>query len=79
MVDAIGLETEFTLETTRKRVKEKLSELKTPAFHLLDLKFLNIMNSEMEDKTCILHVPLNSKAYFWGPGSFWNTPKKHNL
>ena len=47
MVDAIGLQMDFTLETNRKRVKEenlkqreenKRSELKTPRFYLSDLE-----------------------------------------
>ena len=39
MVDAIGLEMDFTLEENLK-----------PEFHLSDLKFLTIMKSELEKK-----------------------------
>ena len=60
VLDAIGLETDFTLETNRKRMKEKLlKRIKTTKFHLSDLKFQIIMKSEMEKKkkTCILYSP----------------------
>ena len=52
VVDARGLETDFTLETNRKRVKEKL---KTPEFHLSELKFLNIMNVKWK-KTHVFYI-----------------------
>ena len=58
MVDAIGLETDFTLELNRKRVKEKiLKSTKTPELYFLDLKFQTIMKKKNEDKTYILHIP----------------------
>ena len=47
MVDAIGLETDFTFETNRKNYQRVL---KTPEFHFLDLKFQTTMKSEMKKK-----------------------------
>ena len=35
-----------------------MKKVKTPEFHLSDLKFLTIMKSEIEKKkTCVLHSP----------------------
>ena len=42
-VDAIGPKTDFTLETNRKKVKEKLLKtIQNPEFYLLDLEFQTI-------------------------------------
>ena len=74
VVDAIGLETDFTFESSRKGVKE----LKTPEFHLSDLKFLTIKNSEMEGKTFILHSPSIIKHIMGVQEHSGTLQKKHN-
>ena len=51
VVDAIGLEMDYALETNWKEWKKNYwRELKAPEFHLSNFKFLTIMNSEMEEK-----------------------------
>ena len=80
MVDAIGLETDFTLETNRNRMKEKLlKRTLTLEFHLSDLKFLTIMNSEMEEKTCILHSPSILKHILGVQDHSGTLQKKHSF
>ena len=58
MVDAVGLETDFTLETNRKRVKEKL--LKTTLKTRISPfgPWVPDFNEQWNwGKTCILHSP----------------------
>ena len=55
VVDAIGLETDFTLETEWKQ--NYWRELKTPEVHFSDLKFLTMMKIEMEKKHVLYIVP----------------------
>ena len=55
MVDVIGRETDFTLETNRKRVKEKLSK-RTQSLNFAFFKFLAIMNSKMEGKKHVFYI-----------------------
>ena len=56
--DAIRPKTDFTLETNRKNVKEKLlKSIQNPAFYLLDLEFQTIEIQSFWAKSNKIQMP----------------------
>ena len=76
-MDAIDPETDFTLESNRKKVKEKLLKtIQNSEFYLLDLQFQTIKIQFFWAKSKRFQTFYNSKACFGVPESYWNTPTK---
>ena len=74
MVDALGPETDFTLESNRKKVKEKqLKTIQNSEFYLLDLEFQTIKIQFFWAKSKKIQTFYNSKACFGVPESYTGT------